>query len=1624
MRFKSSLYVLILYLSTNIFGQLLHEHEQTPALGFKGTTRCYDQYNRPQRCIPEFENAAFNMEMEATNTCGEEMPQEYCVQTGQQTGGIKKSCTLCTPGQHHARFLTDLHNTDKPTWWQSETMLEGIQWPTQVNLTLRFGKAFDLTYIRLWFQSPRPESFFISKKTTPDGEWIPYQYYSATCRDTYGLPDMTQTYVIAGEETRALCTSEYSDISPLRGGNVAFGTLEGRPSAYNFDTSPELQEWVTASEIRITLDRINTFGDEVFGDSQVLKSYFYAVADVAVGARCKCNGHASECVASTGANGTRTRVCRCEHNTAGPDCGECLPFYNDAPWARANANNPNPCKECNCNGFSDRCMFDAKLYEKTGHGGYCLDCRDNRDGPNCETCRPNYYKTPAGTCEACHCDDQGSLFQQCNSEGKCQCKPGVTGEKCDRCAENHWDFTSTGCKSCGCSEEGGAYNKAVCDPRTGVCACKENVEGKQCKDCKPGFFHLDLENEFGCTPCFCYGHSSKCDSASGYSRYTLESSFAKGAEKWRAEDHNGRNVPIKYEAISQSIGVQAQDDEYVYFIAPDRFLGDQRASYNQLMEFTFRIGEANSKATTATDIILEGNGKRITNIIFAQDNVAPSIVSHTYKFRLHEHPDFLWQPRLNSRDFISLLTNLTAIKIKGTYTPRGVGFLEDFKMETAIGGAAGQPALWMEFCDCPQGYVGQFCESCAPGFRHSPAHGGPWNSCIPCDCNNHASICDPETGRCICEHHTAGENCELCARGYYGNALAGTPQDCAACDCPDSGACIQLDEEVIMCTECPTGYSGHRCDICSDGYYGDPTGRFGAPAPCKICDCNQNIDTNAIGNCNTTTGECLRCIHNTGGSRCEVCLSGFYGNALLLPKGDCKPCECDRLGSDLDERHEPICDPSTGACSCKERVTGRNCDRCEEGFYNLQSGEGCQSCNCDPTGSFNQSCDVFSGQCYCRAGVTGLRCDHCEARKYGFSLEGCKECECDSVGSKDLQCEPSGQCPCLDNVEGRKCDRCKENKFDRHRGCIDCPDCYNLVQTAHHAHNDRLDRLDEILNEVERRPTVIADEDFPVELDKLQDDIDGFYNKVRSATGKDSIMSQIQDIQKRGSEINKTLETVNETLEGVKVNTDDANRAHAYAEELLETIDSNLGELRSTFEASAEKTLASALERSKQAGQQSDNMTRIAQETREIADKLERQSEVIVSNAKDAKNMSTEVYELAKKANTDQSAIKDKVHQLKADVDRAEDRLNKTLDFTAEVNERAREVKNAALELLNEANNFYVPRVDVPGLAARSDRVRQEARALKSRADVLTDKSKQLADLIDAKNDHGDRLLERAYLQQDSLTDLVVDIHEANATVVETVAKWQEKLNEAERIYKDLKSSDSDTQKLREEAEAALKTIPEIERIIRETWMKTGEAQKELSALGDTANEALGKALQAKGKEEEASKELKQLMEEATDLQAKAADLLTEDSEMARRVDTSEQKLNELLSKPLSDDKLVEKAKGKVGQAVQETNKVNAEVETLLDNVKDIISELENTPDIDENTLDKLDNEIAEIERRINETRMEEKLAKLRENDKVRKSQIEDYKVRIEEMQRDVDNIQHIVEALPEGCFKRLVLEP
>lgn len=50
-------------------------------------------------------------------------------------------------------------------------------------------------------------------------------------------------------------------------------------------------------------------------------------------------------------------------------------------------------------------------------------------------------------------------------------------------------------------------------------------------------------------------------------------------------------------------------------------------------------------------------------------------------------------------------------------------------------------------------------------------------------------------------------------------------------------------------------------------------------------------------------------------------------------------CDCNPYGT---VKQQSSCNPVTGQCECLPHVTGRDCGACDPGFYNLQSGQGCE----------------------------------------------------------------------------------------------------------------------------------------------------------------------------------------------------------------------------------------------------------------------------------------------------------------------------------------------------------------------------------------------------------------------------------------------------------------------------------------------------------------------------------------------------------------------------------------------------------------------------------------------------------------------------------------------------------
>ncbi|KAF7666905.1 hypothetical protein LDENG_00088500 [Lucifuga dentata] len=319
-------------------------------------------------------------------------------------------------------------------------------------------------------------------------------------------------------------------------------------------------------------------------------------------------------------------------------------------------------------------------------------------------------------------------------------------------------------------------------------------------------------------------------------------------------------------------------------------------------------------------------------------------------------------------------------------------------------------------CACRREVTGRQCDRCQPGFWGFPL-------CRPCQCNNLADLCDEHNGQCLnCREHTTGPHCDRCADGYYGNPISGLP--CQPCLCPDvegSGrffatSCQHDPQSNSLTCTCRQGHTGPHCSRCSPGFHGDLT--FPG-AECKECSCNNNIDLDDPAACDTVTGECLRCLHNTQGPCCQNCKPGYYGNALAQ---DCKECLCDRRGTVVTQcplESPCFCESSTGQCPCRTGVVGVLCDQCDDGYWNLGGTSGCQRCNCDPANSLSNICDKVTGQCPCHAEFGGRQCDECGENHFGNPDLQCISCDCNLEGTRRPSCDPdTGECLCRDGVTG------------------------------------------------------------------------------------------------------------------------------------------------------------------------------------------------------------------------------------------------------------------------------------------------------------------------------------------------------------------------------------------------------------------------------------------------------------------------------------------------------------------------------------------------------------------------------------------------------------------------------
>ncbi|XP_047186725.1 laminin subunit alpha-5 isoform X2 [Scophthalmus maximus] len=530
---------------------------------------------------------------------------------------------------------------------------------------------------------------------------------------------------------------------------------------------------------------------------------------------------------------------------------------------------------------------------------------------------------------------------------------------------------------CVCNGHAEACNaKDPNDPYKLQCDCQHNTCGVSCDQCCPGHKQLPWKpattySANKCEPCNCHRHSFDC-------YYDHEVDQRRGSMDVHGH-HRGGGVCLNCQ--HHTTGVNCERCIPTYYRSPDHAMDSPLACSpcDCRSEFT------------------DGTCEDLTGRCFCKPNYTG------------ENCDSCASGFINFPDCYPIPTYPTNNNNNGEAKPAG----EIINCECSAAGTVDnscRPDPRTRTCVCKQGFTGDHCDTCAPGFYGL--------NCQACQCSGPGCLdgsCDLLTGHSVCRSGFQGFQCDQCAPGYFNYPL------CQLCGCSSVGSLPEVCDLSGRCL-CKPEFQGPRCEQCRSGFHSYPN--------CQVCTCDPRTSLDA--SC-TASGHC-HCQPNYSGATCDQCAPGYYGYPT------CTPCQCSAEGSRYTS-----CDHVTGQCVCLPNVVGLRCDSCAHGAYGFPH---CQAGTCHPAGSVHNVVQPPVGQCECRHHVEGPACDTCKPLYWNLSPDtpdGCSNCECHTAGTLSgvAECaQETGQCHCKPNACSGTCSTCKDGYYNLQEhsyfGCQGC----------------------------------------------------------------------------------------------------------------------------------------------------------------------------------------------------------------------------------------------------------------------------------------------------------------------------------------------------------------------------------------------------------------------------------------------------------------------------------------------------------------------------------------------------------------------------------------------------------
>jgi len=547
--------------------------------------------------------------------------------------------------------------------------------------------------------------------------------------------------------------------------------------------------------------------------------------------------------------------------------------------------------------------------------------------------------------------------------------------------------------------------------------------------------------------------------------------------------------------------------------------------------------------------------------------------------------------------------------------------------------------------------------------------------------------------------------------------------------------------------------------------------------------------------------------------------------------------------------------------------------------------------------------------------------------------------------------------------------------------------------------------------------------DFDVNLRKLQlkvkDMVENATQNAGIAGSGEGVLEKFEKLQKDLEDVGEVVKNANIQLDIAKQEGDQAGENVARAESLMSRAKDTLHQAQSRLDQEGKEAYRRAEVIAERMGTGNALITEVAQKARKLAAEQSENASEVESIAKQAKEESQAAYDKALNAMNERIENQNEIEKLKY-------QLNVMGTELAEVQSYATSTLSAADASYKEAlqNKLLALRLEVPEVVTNgqdsfvdmAEKVMVNATRIRDSADTLIrDNENVVREVMNKRADLGD-LLMQSEAQQQQIDLKIAQMDEYRNEARKAVELGNNVLSQAKETLKVLEEFDSKVEQNRADFTAIMRTTEDIERTLTNSNTKTAQASDAIKKIDGDTYTAFDIANESKEKAEEASTEAKRIVEESHAAKSVASELKAAANDMANKLTTTTDLVNEKENIALIDATLATEALKEANKAQNSSGDASSKVVQAKLELDEITVLLENIDDPDPLVLDELSRRLDEAERKFEEADLEARLIKLEDMKQEQITRKTELRKEYESVKAEVEVIAGIIEKLPNSC--------